>query len=205
MFALFLQGFVLGLPAAAQPGPFQAYLLAQTMKNGWRRTLPAAFAPLLSDGPIILLVVLLLTQLPPALLRLLQIAGALFLLYLGWRAIQAFRYAGVAAATSAAASRQSMLEAALMNLLNPNPYIYWATVTGPILVTAWRASPAHALAFLLGFYGTLIGGLLAVVLLFGGARQLGPRITRTLTLVSAFALVAFGLYQLTLGLGLLEV
>ena len=98
-----------------------------------------------------------------------------------------------------------MLEAALMNLLNPNPYIYWATVTGPILVTAWRASPTHALAFLLGFYGTLIGGLLAVVLLFGGARQLGPRITRTLTLVSAFALVAFGLYQLTLGLGLLEV
>jgi threonine/homoserine/homoserine lactone efflux protein len=196
----FVQGFLLGFPAAAQPGPFQAYLLAQTMKNGLRRTLPAALAPLLSDGPIILLVVLLLTQLPPALLRALQIAGALFLLYLGWRAIQTFRHADFGAQPSADASRQSVLEAALMNFLNPNPYIYWATVTGPILVTAWRQSPAQGLAFLLGFYGTLITGFVAVIALFGGARRLGPRVTRAMTLVSALVLVAFGLYQLTRGL-----
>jgi threonine/homoserine/homoserine lactone efflux protein len=204
MLAYFLRGLALGFPAAAQPGPFQAYLLAQTMKNGWRRTLPAAFAPLLSDGPIILLVVLVLTQLPPALLRLLQVAGALFLLYLGWRAAQTLRRAEVSAEPPAAARRQSLFEAALMNFLNPNPYIYWATVTGPILVTAWRESPAAALAFLLGFYGSLIGGLAAVIALFGGARRLGPRVSRGLALVSAIVLIAFGLYQLTVGLGFLE-
>ena len=203
MLSLFLQGFLLGLPAAAQPGPFQAYLLAQTMKNGWRRTLPAALAPLISDGPIILLVVLLLTQLPPAFLRALQIAGALFLLFLAWRAVQSFRHAGFAAPPPAAAAQQSVLEAALMNLLNPNPYIYWATVTGPILVASWRQSPAHGAAFLLGFYGTLIGGFALFIAFFGGARQLGPRVGRALTLVSAVALFGFGLDQLSLGLGLL--
>jgi threonine/homoserine/homoserine lactone efflux protein len=201
--SLFLQGFLLGLPAAAQPGPFQAYLLAQTMKNGWRRTLPAALAPLISDGPIILLVVLLLTQLPPVFLRALQIAGALFLLFLAWRAVQSFRHADFAAPPPATAAQQSMLEAAVMNLLNPNPYIYWAAVTGPILVAAWRQSPAHGAAFLLGFYGTLVGGLALFVAFFGGARQLGPRVGRALTLISAVALFGFGLYQLSLGLGLL--
>lgn len=205
MFANFVRGFVLGLPAAAQPGPFQAYLLAQTMKYGWRRTLPAALAPLLSDGPIILLVVLLLTRLPPAFLRALQLAGALFLLYLAWRALQSFRRADFAAAPPATAAQQSVLEAALMNLLNPNPYIYWATVTGPLLVAAWRLSPSHGLAFLLGFYGTLIGGFVLFIALFGGARQFGPRVNRALTLVSAVALFGFGLYQLSLGLGFLVV
>lgn len=202
MLANFVRGFVLGLPAAAQPGPFQAYLLAQTMKHGWRRTLPAALAPLLSDGPIILLVVLLLTRLPPAFLRALQLAGALFLLYLAWRAMQTFRRADFAA-PPATAAQQSVLEAALMNLLNPNPYIYWATVTGPLLVAAWRLSPSHGLAFLLGFYGTLIGGFVLFIALFGGARQFGPRVSRALTLVSAVALFGFGLYQLSLGLGFL--
>jgi threonine/homoserine/homoserine lactone efflux protein len=203
VFVHFARGFVLGLPAAAQPGPFQAYLLAQTMKNGWRRTLPAALAPLLSDGPIILLVVLLLTQLPPAFLRALQVAGALFLLYLAWRALQTFRRTDFASAAPTAAAQQSVLEAALMNLLNPNPYIYWATVTGPLLVGAWRLSPGHGLSFLFGFYGTLIGGFVLFIVLFGGARQFGPRVSRALTLVSAVALFGFGLYQLGLGLGLL--
>ena len=59
-----LQGLGYGGAAAAQPGPFQAYLLSQTLKNGLRSTLVAALAPLMSDGPIVLLVLLVLTQMP---------------------------------------------------------------------------------------------------------------------------------------------
>ena len=121
-----IRGLVLGLPAAAQPGPFQAYLLTQTMKNGWRRTLPAALAPLLSDGPIIILVVLVLTQLPSWLLRGVQIVGGGFILYLAWRAWQAFRHGSFAAPQDAGSVvQQSLVEAAIMNALNPNPYIFW--------------------------------------------------------------------------------
>ena len=50
--------------AALQPGPLQAYLLASVAQRGWKRTLPAALSPLLSDGPIILVVLLVLTRLP---------------------------------------------------------------------------------------------------------------------------------------------
>ena len=109
MLTFILSGLALGLPAAAQPGPFQAYLLSQTMKNGWRRTLPAALAPLLSDGPIIILVVLILTRLPPWFLRGVQLAGGAFILFLAWRAWQTFRHADFAERREADGARQQSL------------------------------------------------------------------------------------------------
>ncbi|MBK7455571.1 MAG: hypothetical protein IPJ46_18150 [Anaerolineales bacterium] len=42
-------GIGYGLAAASQPGPFQTYLISQTLTRGWKRTLPAALAPLVSD------------------------------------------------------------------------------------------------------------------------------------------------------------
>lgn len=203
MFAFLLRGLVLGLPAAAQPGPFQAYLLSQTMKNGWRRTLPAALAPLLSDGPIIILVVLILTQLPAWFLRTVQIAGGAFILYLAWRAWNTFRQGDFAAPDEGDdAARQSLIEAAVMNLLNPNPYIFWGLAAGPILVQAWRDSASLGLSFLVGFYVALLGGFAVQIVIFGTARRLGPDVSRALTGISAIALLFFGAYQLWQGSGL---
>ena len=81
-----LQGLGLGLTAAAQPGPFQAYIISESLSRGWRRALPAALAPLLSDGPIILIAILLLTRLPAGWERILNLLGGLFVLYLAWGA-----------------------------------------------------------------------------------------------------------------------
>lgn len=39
-------GITYAFAAAMQPGPFQTYVIAQTLSRGWKRTLPAAFAPL---------------------------------------------------------------------------------------------------------------------------------------------------------------
>ncbi len=46
--------------AAVQPGPLQAFLLARVTERGPASVLPAAFSPLLSDGPIAVLALLLL-------------------------------------------------------------------------------------------------------------------------------------------------
>ena len=45
-----------------------------------------------------------------------------------------------------------------------------------MLVAGWRESPAHGLAFLGGFYATIVGGLAAIVLVFG-LYQLGKAFT----------------------------
>lgn len=198
------QGLLLGFTAAAQPGPFQAYLLAHTIRNGWRRAIWATFAPLISDGPIILLVLLVLTRTPDWFLNLMRLAGGLFLLYLAWSAYQMFRQPPTMTAAPEAAQR-GVWQAALMNGLSPNPYIFWGTISGPILIAAWRQSPLWGISFVAGFYGTLIGGFMAFVALFALAKDLDPRLSRLLSGVSALALLLFALYQLfTGGRGLLQ-
>ena len=81
----FLQGAALGFAAAITPGPFQTYLISESLSGGWRRGAPVAFAPLLSDLPIILLSLFLLNQLPESFLRVISTAGGAFALYLAWR------------------------------------------------------------------------------------------------------------------------
>lgn len=202
MITYLTQGLLLGLPASFTPGPLQAFFFSQTLQHGWQRTLPAALAPLLSDGPIVALMLLLLTQLPPWLLPFLQIAGGLFLLYLAWGAWSAARTppADTPSPASSPSGQQNLLKATFMNLLNPNPYIFWSTVAGPAFLSGWRESAAHGLGFLFGFYGALIGGFALLILLFGLTGRLDRRVSRVLALGSAVALLAFGIYQLGQGI-----
>lgn len=194
------QGLFLGGTAVAQPGPFQAYLLSQTLEKGWRRTLTAAFAPLISDGPIIILMLFILTRTPAWMLTGLQIAGGFFLLFLAYRAFVTYKNTAVTEPTELPPpTNSSIFHAALMNALSPGPYIFWATITGPILLAGWRESAGHGLSFLLGFYGMLIGGFIGFITLFALARKLDPKVSRMLSLVSALALLLFGLYQLWQG------
>lgn len=193
-----IQGVGLGFAAAVQPGAFQTYVISQALVNGWRRTLPAALAPLVSDGPIIALMVLVLTRLPRSVMAWMHLASGLFILYLARGAFVAWRTFRVAEPAAAAGGR-SLLKAAAMNMLSPGPYIFWSLVAGPLLVSGWQEAPPTGCAFLGGFYGAMIVTLGGIILLFGAARQLGPRVNRALLGVSSAALAAFGVYQLWLG------
>ena len=199
MWPYLLQGIGFGLAAAAQPGPFQTYLVSQTLLKGWQRTLPAAFAPLISDGPIILLCLFVLSQVPDWMQRILYFAGGLFILYLAFGAYKAWRDFNPSLPAPEAGTQQSVLKAALMNALNPNPYIYWTLVTGPILLRGWRETPLHGIGFLAGFYVTIVLSLMGIVLVFGTAQRFGPKVNRALLGISAVALLCFGLYQVWLG------
>jgi threonine/homoserine/homoserine lactone efflux protein len=73
-----IQRVAYGFDAGLQPGPFQAYLVSQALELPMRRYLPLAVAPLISDGPILILVLLILSQVPPWFLQILEIAGGFF-------------------------------------------------------------------------------------------------------------------------------
>jgi threonine/homoserine/homoserine lactone efflux protein len=196
MIAYLILGATYAFAAAVQPGPFQTFLISRTLTNGWRRTLPAALAPLISDGPIILLALVVLNQVPTWLEQVLRFAGGVFLLYLALGAFKAWRsYQGPQAAVEGS-TRQSVLQAAGVNLLNPNPYLGWTLVMGPLLLKGWREAPQHGLALLIGFYMTMVLSLAGIIFLFGRVRDLGPRVGRGLVAASAIALTGFGGYQL---------
>jgi threonine/homoserine/homoserine lactone efflux protein len=199
MLTLILQGLGYGFAAAVQPGPFQTYVLSQALNRGWRRALPMALAPLLSDAPIIVLVLLVLSQVPDWLLRFLYVASGLFILTLAWGAFKAWRTFDAEATLEARPSQQGLLKATLMNMLSPGPYIFWSLVTGPILLEGWREAPAIGIGFLAGFYAAMVASLAVLILLFGLAKHLGPKVNRILLGISVIALTGFGLYQLWRG------
>jgi threonine/homoserine/homoserine lactone efflux protein len=195
-----LLGGGLAFAAVIQPGPLQAFLLARAAADGWRRTLPAALSPVVSDGPIALLVILVLGRLPAAGQQGLRAAGGLLLLVLAATTLRSLRAAPAGGAAPArGAAPRTLLEAATVNLLNPNPWIAWALVLGPAVVSAWRQSPAFAAAFVGAFYGVMVTGLAAFILLASGARLLPPRAQRALVTASALVLAALGGWQLVEG------
>jgi threonine/homoserine/homoserine lactone efflux protein len=98
-----------------------------------------------------------------------------------------------------AQTAQTLIKAAIVNELNPNPYLSWSLVLGPLLLQAWRTAPAHAVALVASFYVTMIASTAVILVPFAGARTLGPRVGRTMVGISAVALAAFGLYQLWAG------
>lgn len=195
----FLQGFTLAIAAAITPGPFQAFLLSQAVKNGWKRTLPAALGPLISDGPIIALVLFILTQTPQWFLDGLRIVGGLFILYLGKNAFSTLRQADPTIKPSLDAGRQSLFKAVILNALNPNPYIFWSVVGGPILLSSWRESPRLGISFIAGFYVTFVCALSVFILIFATAGRIDPKVNKMLNGVAVLGLLAFGLYQITFG------
>jgi threonine/homoserine/homoserine lactone efflux protein len=130
----------------------------------------------------------------------LYIAGGIFVLYLAYGAFQTWKNFDPGISALESGTQKSILKAALVNVLNPSPYIFWTLVTGPILLAGWRETPSHGLGFVAGFYLTMILSLVTIILLFGTARQLGPKINRALLGISAIALFCFGLYQLWLGI-----
>jgi threonine/homoserine/homoserine lactone efflux protein len=200
MWLYLVQGIGFGLAAAAQPGPFQTYLISQSLSRGWRRTLIAAFAPLVSDAPIIALCVFALSRLPIWLHGFLHLASGIFILYLAFGAYKAWKGVEANTPSSDSGNQKSLLNASLVNLLSPGPYLFWSLVTGPILLSSWRQSHALGLSFLLGFYAAFIASLVSIIIVFGVINNLGAKFGRALIGISGLALLGFGMHQLWLGL-----
>ena len=200
MLSYLILGITYAFAASVQPGPFQTFLISKTLSTGWKSTFPAAFAPLLSDGPIILLVLFVLSRMPVWLAQGLQCAGGIFLLYLAVGAFKNWRKNNTMDTIKNQTGGQTALKAAFVNLLNPNPWLAWSLVMGPLLLKGWRETPFNGIALLVGFYATMILVAVGIILIFGATRNLGPRVSRILLGLSAIAMAGFGFYELWSGL-----
>jgi threonine/homoserine/homoserine lactone efflux protein len=180
--------------AAVQPGPLQAYLLSSVSQHGWKRTLPASCSPLLSDGPIALFVLLLLNHISPAMYGFLQAAGGFLLLYFAWMSYRQWKRKTVIETEKDGLMPRTLFQAAMVNILNPNPYLGWSLVLGPACLSAWKRSPLNALMLILAFYTTMVSVLAATIFLLGTTRFLSQVGRRILILASVIILAAMGIY-----------
>jgi threonine/homoserine/homoserine lactone efflux protein len=199
MISYLIFGITFAFAAAVQPGPLQTYIISQTIKKGWRSTLPAAFAPVISDVPILLLVLFLLSTVPDNFIIVLRIGGGIFLLYLGINAFNSWKKYDANESASSDSSQQTLFKAVGVNLLNPAPYLAWSLIMGPLFLEGWEIAPINGIALIFGFYITMIITLAGIIILFAFAQKLGPKVSKILLGVSAIVLFAFGIYQLWLG------
>jgi threonine/homoserine/homoserine lactone efflux protein len=199
MINYFIFGISFAFACVVQPGPFQVFLFSQSFTNGWRKTLPLVFAPLLSDLPIIILVLLALTKVPLEVLLVLQCFGGVFLLYLAFNAYKAWCNFNQNI-NQDISPQQDILKAVMINVLNPNPYIAWSLVMGPLLIKAWSENPVYGIILLTGFYGSMIICSVVMVVLFSAVRNFGQRVIRISVGISVFAFAIFGLYQMWSGI-----
>jgi threonine/homoserine/homoserine lactone efflux protein len=192
-------GITFGFASAAQPGPLSVYLISRTLQGGWRRTFPAIFAPLISDGPIALACLLLLGSFPPLFLQFIRIPGGLFILYLAFRAAKTWKTGRHGTISAEGSSRKTLADAVTVNFLNPGPYLGWSLVIGPLFLEGWKEHPLNGISLLAGFYLTMFAFTALVIILFDRAREKGPGLQRILLGLSAVCLALFGSWQLVTG------
>lgn len=58
-----------------------------------------------------------------------------------------------------------------MNAVNPHPWVFWIAAGAPALIRAWRLAPWRGVAFVAGFYVTLIGSKVALAAVVAAGRQ----------------------------------
>ena len=198
MLPYLISGMTYGFAAAVSPGPLSMYLMSQAVSRGWRRALPVAFSPLITDWPVAVLVLTILSRVPAGLVSCLRVLGGTLILYLAYEAWTSFRRVSVAD-SSAAETPNSLLKAVLINWLNPNLYIGWSMILGPIVLSGWHEAPAHGVAVVVGFYTTIVVVMIGMAMLFAATRSMGLHARKNLTGVSSIALAGLGFYQLWLG------
>ena len=199
-----LSGALLGLSAGISPGPILVLVITETLAGSVWNGVKVALAPLLTDAPIILVSVLLLSKLThfETVPGVVALAGGLFLLYLGYKTITA----KAPDTENTGPRRGSLKKGVLTNFLNPNPYLFWVTVGAPLVLKGAGTSALNPALFLAGFYCCIVGSKIGVALLTGRFRGfLRSRAYEIAMKLLGGALIVFALLFLREGLRLLEV
>ncbi len=154
---------VFGLTAGISPGPLLTVVITETLIHGRREGIKVAITPLISDIPILLACIFLLSKLNDydSILGIISFLGALFIVYLG---VVSLRAKDIEIDTKIVKPK-SIRKGIIVNTLNPHPYLFWITVGVPLLLKSFNISLGTSLAFLISFYTFLIGSKVFIAIL----------------------------------------
>ncbi len=160
---------VCGLSAGFSPGPLMTVIMSESIKHGKKEGLKVALAPLITDLPIVIICLLILSRISnlDIILGVISLCGGLYLLYLGYENIT---YKGTELTVGDCAP-QSFRKGIITNFLSPNPYMFWLSVLGPTLLRAYQVNLIYAVAFLVIFYFLLLGGKFIIAIISAGSRK----------------------------------
>jgi threonine/homoserine/homoserine lactone efflux protein len=167
--SLLLTAVTLGFTAGISPGPLLALVVSETLKYGKNEGIKLAFVPFITDMPIVLISVLLLSRINDnsIVLGIISLIGAFFLLYLSYGSIfardipQAYEQ-----------KPRSLGKGIIANFLSPHPYLFWIFIGSNLLLQAARINLMLAVLFIFLFYVCLVGSKVIIAILTGKFRNI---------------------------------
>jgi len=160
MHEFFLSALSFGLAADLKPGPLGVSVIQQTLSRGLLAGGRASLAPLMTDGPLIIAALWVLS--PSKSIDLfaaaLSLAGGA---YLRWLSARLLRVNDILLPGQLTAQR-ALATAVQVTFLNPGPSLCWFTVGGNYIR---RGSTAESLVCVVTAIGTLIASKVAVAVL----------------------------------------
>lgn len=202
MLTYLFSGTVFGLSAGLAPGPLLTLVITETLKGGLKAGVRVALAPLITDVPIVLLTLFVISKLThfDIVLGFISIFGAVFVAYLGYESMCTKEIPVQAGDTDL----QSLKKGVVTNFLNPHPYLFWFSVGSPMAVKAYSASVLSAALFVCSFYGLLVGAKIILAVLISTSRSLllGKAYQYTMKILGMLLLLFAG-FLLWDGLGFL--
>ena len=166
---LAIAGITLGVVEGVKPGPLLTTVIKETLTSGFRGGIRAASAPIFTDGPLIIFSIFMAgwiaTQ--PLVFCGISILGAIFLTRMG---IECFYPEIPDIDSSDVDLSRSFKRGILTNLLNPNAYIFWLLVGGPLMATAADTEPLAPFAYAISFILSIVIVKIALAYFFSKAQ-----------------------------------
>ena len=165
-----LFGIIIGLAAGLSPGPLITLVVSETLKNGKKEGIEVAISPLISESPIVLFVLVILSSVAEnfIIIGAISLLGACFLIYLGLSNLRA----NVKVSEDDLGKDNALLRGITTNLLNPNTYLFWLTIGGPRILESNKDNFSATILFILGFYMMLVGSKTAIAIVVDKSKSL---------------------------------
>ncbi len=192
-------GAFLGLTAGISPGPLLAITISETLQHGKWEGIKVAVSPLITDMPIVLSALFVLSQLASSsfIIGIIAFFGASYLIYSG---IESLKIKSGSFEINSE-KKDALKRGVIVNFGNPHPYIFWLTIGGPMIFKSLNTHIWATILFIFGFYSLLVGSKVVVALIVERSKYFIKSkyyfsIVRTL----GIAQIIFGLTFIKMGL-----
>tara|TARA_B100001765_G_scaffold68197_1_gene41329 strand:+ start:303 stop:938 length:636 start_codon:yes stop_codon:yes gene_type:complete len=183
-------GIALGIIEGIKPGPLLAMVIRESLSKGLKAGMWTAAAPIFTDGPMIIASLFLASWMAtqPSVLFSISLLGALFLIKMG---IECFSLEPPDPDADPDPSG-SFKRGVMTNLLNPNVYMFWFLIGGPLMASAAEQEPLAPVLYAICFLITIILVKASIAWLFvGGGSWVSYDLYRIAMVICGWAMLGF--------------
>lgn len=197
-------GSFLGLAAGTSPGPLLAVTISETLQHGKWEGIKVAVSPLITDLPIILSVLYVLSHLTSYnfIIGIIAFFGASYLIYSGIESLKIKKDS----VELNVEKEDALKKGVIVNFGNPHPYVFWFSIGGPIIYKSLNTHVSATVLFISGFYSFLVGSKVAITLIVEKSKSfINSKHYFSIIHALGIAQIIFGLTFIKMGLSSLNI